>query len=46
MTICTKKTTKRFYDSFFDDGYSSNEAWDTLVWYLDVEIDERVDLVL
>ena len=29
------------YDSFLDEGYSSNEAWDTLVWYLDVEISQQ-----
>ena len=32
---------QEIYDTFFDDGYSSNEAWDTLVWYLDVEIDGK-----
>ena len=28
------------YDTFLDEGYSPNEAWDTLVWYLDVEISQ------
>ena len=29
---------QEIYDTFLDEGYSPNEAWDTLVWYLDVEI--------
>ncbi|DAC28624.1 MAG TPA: hypothetical protein HA327_06320 [Candidatus Poseidoniaceae archaeon] len=32
---------QEIYDTFLDDGYSSDEAWDTLVWYLDVEIDSK-----
>ena len=36
-----EENDQEIYDSFFDEGYSSNEAWDTLVWYLDVEIDDK-----
>ncbi len=36
-----EENDQEIYDSFFDDGYSPNEAWDTLVWYLDVEIDDK-----
>ena len=36
-----EENDQEIYDSFFDDGYSANEAWDTLVWYLDVEIDDK-----
>lgn len=36
-----EENDQEIYDSFFDEGYSSSEAWDTLVWYLDVEIDDK-----
>ena len=36
-----EENDQEIYDSFFDEGYSPNEAWDTLVWYLDVEIDDK-----
>ena len=36
-----EENDQEIYDTFFDEGYSSNEAWDTLVWYLDVEIDDK-----
>ena len=36
-----EENDQEIYDSFFDDGYSPNEAWDTLVWYLNVEIDDK-----
>ena len=36
-----EENDQEIYDSFFDEGYSSNEAWDTLVWYLDVEINDK-----
>ena len=29
------------YDSFFDSGHPSGEGWDTLVWYLDVEMADQ-----
>ena len=32
---------QEIYDTFLDEGYSPNEAWDTLVWYLDVEISQQ-----
>ena len=36
-----EENDQEIYDSFFDEGYSSNDAWDTLVWLLDVEIDDK-----
>ncbi len=36
-----EENDQEVYDTFFDDGYSPNEAWDTLVWYLDVEISDQ-----
>ncbi len=36
-----EENDQEVYDSFFDEGYSPNEAWDTLVWYLDVEISNQ-----
>ena len=35
-----EENDQEIYDTFADDGYSPNEAWDTLVWYLDVEISQ------
>lgn len=35
-----EENDQELYGTFLDDGYSANEAWDTLVWYLDVEIGE------
>lgn len=32
---------QEIYDTFLDEGYSPNEAWDTLVWYLDVDISQQ-----
>ena len=36
-----EENDQEIYDTFLDDGYSPNEAWDTLVWYLDVEISQQ-----
>ena len=36
-----EENDQEVYDTFLDDGYSPNEAWDTLVWYLDVEISQQ-----
>lgn len=36
-----EENDQEVYDTFFDEGYSPNEAWDTLVWYLDVEISDQ-----
>jgi hypothetical protein len=35
-----EENDQEVYDTFLDEGYSSREAWDTLVWYLDVEISQ------
>lgn len=35
-----EENDQEIYDTFIDDGYSPNEVWDTLVWYLDVEISQ------
>ena len=37
-TTCMKENDQEDSIPFLDEGYSPNEAWDTLVWYLDVEI--------
>ena len=36
-----EENDQEIYDTFLDDGYSPNEVWDTLVWYLDVEISQQ-----
>ena len=36
-----EENDQEIYDTFLDEGYSPNEAWDTLVWYLDVEISQQ-----
>jgi hypothetical protein len=36
-----EENDQEVYDTFLDEGYSPNEAWDTLVWYLDVEISQQ-----
>ena len=36
-----EENDQEVYDTFLDEGYSPNEAWDTLVWYLDVEISDQ-----
>ena len=36
-----EESDQEIYDTFLDEGYSPNEAWDTLVWYLDVEISQQ-----
>ena len=36
-----EENDQEIYDTFLDEGYSPNEAWDTLVWYLDVEISQH-----
>tara|TARA_X000001036_G_scaffold347427_1_gene327577 strand:- start:69 stop:1025 length:957 start_codon:yes stop_codon:yes gene_type:complete len=36
-----EENDQEVYDTFLDSGYSPNEAWDTLVWYLDVEISQQ-----
>ena len=33
-----EENDQEIYDSFFDSGHPSEGDWDTLVWYLDVEI--------
>ena len=33
-----EENDQEIYDSFFDDGHPTEGDWDTLVWYLDVEI--------
>ena len=36
-----EENDQEIYDTFLDEGYSPDEAWDTLVWYLDVEISDQ-----
>ena len=36
-----EENDQEIYDTFLDEGYSPNEVWDTLVWYLDVEITQQ-----
>ena len=36
-----EENDQEVYDTFLDAGYSPNEAWDTLVVYLDVEISQQ-----
>jgi len=36
-----EENDQEIYDTFLDEGYSPNEVWDTLVWYLDVEISQQ-----
>ena len=36
-----EENDQEVYDTFLDEGYSPNEAWDTLVVYLDVEISQQ-----
>jgi len=36
-----EENDQEVYDTFLDEGYSPNEVWDTLVWYLDVEISQQ-----
>ena len=36
-----EENDQEVYDTFLDEGYSPNEAWDTLVWYLDVEMSQQ-----
>ena len=33
-----EENDQEIYDSFFDEGHPTEGDWDTLVWYLDVEI--------